>query len=104
LGERHANGPGAHHAGNCDSCGEGTRARQVSDHVEEAGALLDEPGTVRLEEGASEKGGEGGEGAKSLSGDGVMAGTECDQIAETAVRSESGGGGGQCGRAAAGGS
>jgi hypothetical protein len=104
LGERHANSPGAHHAGDSDSHGESTGARRVSDHVEEARALLDKPGTVRLEEGATEEGGEGRERAESLSGNGAMAGAECDQVAEAAVRGEGGGGGGQCGRAAVGGS
>jgi hypothetical protein len=94
LGECHADGPRAHHASNSNSHREGTGARWVSDHVEEAGALLDKPGAVRLEEGAPEVGGEGGEGAEGLSGNSAMAGTERGQVTETAIGSKSGSGGG----------
>jgi hypothetical protein len=63
--------------------------------MEEARALLDEPGVVRPEEGAPKEGREGREGAEGLGSDGVVTGTECDQVAEAADRGRDSRGGGK---------
>jgi hypothetical protein len=63
--------------------------------MEEARALLDEPGMVRLEKGAPKKGGEGGEGAKSLGSNGAVTGVESDQVAKATDRGRGSGGGGE---------
>jgi hypothetical protein len=103
LGERHADGPGSHQVGDPNGGRESTRAGRAGDHVEEARALPDKPGTVRLEKGASEEGREGGEGAESLGGDRAVAGAESNQVAEPAGGGRDRGGRGQRGRAVAGG-
>jgi hypothetical protein len=71
--------------------GEGAGVGWAIDHMEEARALLDKPGVVRLEKGAPKDGREGGEGAEGLSGNSAVTSTECDQVAEAADR------GGDCG-------